>query len=203
MAQPRYITDHEDVPQSIGSFRSVYCARCGAENRMHRSWAEHAARIAGGDWEDYATPIPAGSTYRPIGEAKPLTETTARPVEPDFTPGRYLVTFDRIGRDHPASLKTSASTGPELADRIYDYALRHVGSSDLDVDVKWDGTGYLNVGGVRNEGDFTWELPVADATCMVVLEQGGTGRLHVGTVLVADATLDAVLRQAGTGEATA
>ena len=77
--------------------------------------------------------------------------------EPAFEPGEYRVTFDRIGRSHPAPLVTTATSGPDLAERVYQYARPNVMSSELDVHVRYAGTGLLVVGDSRPAGHFTWQ----------------------------------------------
>lgn len=87
--------------------------------------------------------------------------TTEVSAEPVFIPGLYTVVFDRIGRTRsPAPLTAHADSGSDLAEAIYKYSGRFLNSKGYDVDVRFDGTGFVSAG-FRPAGDFTWKL--ADA----------------------------------------
>jgi hypothetical protein len=68
----------------------------------------------------------------------------------------YLVTFNRIGRNHDVAPLTATVDGPNhLAEVIHQYARPHLMSEDVEVDLDLDtGTGSVVVG-FRNGGTFT------------------------------------------------
>lgn len=68
----------------------------------------------------------------------------------------YLVTFDRIGRNHNVEPLNVQSDGPNhLAEQIYHYARPHLRSRDVDVVVDLDaGSGHI-LCGFNNGGTFT------------------------------------------------
>lgn len=69
----------------------------------------------------------------------------------------YRVTFERIGRNHSVSpLDVEAAEADELAERIYQYGKRFLGSREVEVIVDMEvGTGWFSCGG-RNGGRFTF-----------------------------------------------
>jgi D-alanine-D-alanine ligase-like ATP-grasp enzyme len=72
----------------------------------------------------------------------------------------YLVTFDRIGRNHgvaPLEVK-AAGTANSIAHEVYGYARKYLASSEVEVIANLDEMrGKIIVGGFRPAGDFTIE----------------------------------------------
>lgn len=78
-------------------------------------------------------------------------------------PTTYRVTFDRIGRNHsvpPLDIKRAEPDADYLADAIFSYARKHLGSREVEtyVGLSEDGSqgeGGILVGGFRPAGNFT------------------------------------------------
>lgn len=68
----------------------------------------------------------------------------------------YVVTFERIGRNHNvALLRTTAESAEDLADQVYDHGRGFLRSRDVEVLVNLRlGRGFF-MAGVRNAGNFT------------------------------------------------
>ena len=68
----------------------------------------------------------------------------------------YLVTFERIGRNHDVQpLTVGAVSGDELAEAVYDYARPMLVSRDIEVFVNLDeGRGFIACGMAHNGGNF-------------------------------------------------
>lgn len=76
---------------------------------------------------------------------------------------RYVVTFDRVGRNHhvpPAEIE--ADTDEAFADALLDIARRHCGSRELDVTWSFEeGRGCFIAGVAHSAGHFTITQPTA------------------------------------------
>lgn len=67
---------------------------------------------------------------------------------------RYLVTFERVGRNHHVpDLQFVATGGDVAAGEVHSYVGRHLGSREYSVDMYQNGTGSIDGG---RFGTFTW-----------------------------------------------
>lgn len=70
----------------------------------------------------------------------------------------YTVRFSRIGRHHDVGpLHLDATDADDLAEQVYKYARRFLGSRDVEVAVNLEEMRGLIFAGMRNGGDFTIE----------------------------------------------
>jgi len=82
--------------------------------------------------------------------------------EPEFAPGDYVITFERIGAHRPAPLTLTATTPEEMEAKIRQYANTYTRSVDILVCVEPPepgrslASGWISAGG-RDAGGFTWK----------------------------------------------
>jgi len=82
--------------------------------------------------------------------------------EPEFVPGTYVITFERIGAHRPAPLTLTASSPEEMEAAIRQYADTYTKSGDILVCVdppepgRSLASGWISAGG-RDAGGFTWK----------------------------------------------
>jgi len=82
--------------------------------------------------------------------------------EPEFVPGDYVVTFERIGAHRPAPLSLTASSPEDMEEQIRRYANTYTKSGDILVCVEPPepgrslASGWISAGG-RDAGGFTWK----------------------------------------------